>query len=132
MSSEGNCSDASDCAAGADGRCVGHLPAGNCTCSYDACFSDGDCPGGAVCACSGVFSGNACVGSTCAIDADCGVGGFCSPELEHCTGAVLGYFCRTPKDTCIDDADCGDAAHCDARDPSTGIWGCQSLDGCPL
>jgi hypothetical protein len=127
----GSCNSASDCTAGQDPRCVGSLPSGSCSCTYDACFSDADCPAGEVCACSGVYSGNACVGGACRIDADCGVGGFCSPEIEHCTGVVLGYFCRTPKDTCVNDADCGDAVHC-ARDPGTGTWGCQSLDGCPL
>jgi hypothetical protein len=86
---------------------------------------------GGVCACSGVYSGNACVTGSCHIDADCGAEGYCSPEIEHCSGAVTGYFCRTTKDTCTDDKDCGVAAHC-ARDPGSGVWGCQSTDGCPV
>jgi hypothetical protein len=126
----GDCTADSDCKAGADGKCSG-MSLGTCSCTYDACFSDSDCTMGSVCACSGTYSGNTCVASNCKIDADCGVNGFCSPEIEHCTGALLGYFCRTPKDKCTDDADCGDAAHC-ARDSGTGVWGCQSTDGCPL
>ena len=127
------CNTNTDCTGGQDGRCVGSLLTGQCSCTYDACFADTDCPGGGVCACSDVYSGNACVTGACHVDADCGAGGYCSPEIEHCTGAVLGYFCRTAKDTCTDDKDCGDVnvAHC-ARDPGTGVWGCQPLDGCPL
>jgi hypothetical protein len=128
----GWCNSNSDCGNGNDGRCVGTILTGQCSCTYDACFADTDCPGGGVCACSGVYSGNTCVSGSCHVDADCGVGGYCSPEIEHCTGAVLGYYCRTTKDSCGDDADCGVDAHCDARDPGTGVWGCQSLDGCPM
>jgi hypothetical protein len=129
---QGDCTDASDCQAGIDGRCVGSLPSGRCSCTYDACFSDGECPGGEVCACSGSFSGNACVASACYVDADCGASGFCAPEIDHCTSAVLGYFCRTAKDTCTDDSDCGTGSRCE-RSPDAGIWACRlSFDGCPL
>ena len=128
----GWCNSNGDCTAGMDGRCVGTILTGQCSCTYDACFADAErCPTGSVCACSGVFSGNACVTGNCRVDSDCGAGGFCSPTVAPCTGAVEGYFCRTQKDSCTDDKDSGDAAHC-SRDPSTGVWGCQSLDGCPL
>jgi hypothetical protein len=132
MSGTGSCRSHGDCTDGKDGRCVQSLPFARCSCTYDACFADGDCPGGAVCACSGSYSGNACVSGSCHVDADCGAGGYCSPAIEHCTGVVLGYFCRTAKDSCGDDADCGVDAHCNARDPGTGAWRCQSPDGCPL
>ena len=126
------CVDNSDCAAGVDGRCVGSLPSGRCSCAYDACFSDGDCPGSSVCACSGFYSGNACVTGACHVDADCGAAGFCSPETDHCTGAALGYFCRTSRDTCVDDSDCGAGARCE-RSPDAGSWACRLAgDGCPL
>jgi hypothetical protein len=132
LSQEGNCSADADCVAGIDGRCVGFLPQGNCSCTYDACFSDGDCARGEVCACSGSYSGNACVTSACHVDADCGFFGFCSPEADHCTGAVLGYFCRTSRDTCVNDSDCGTGSRCE-RDPDVGIWTCRLAgDGCPL
>ncbi len=129
----GWCNSNADCTSGTDGRCVPSILTAQCSCEYDACFADADCPGGDVCACSGVFSGNACVSGSCRVDADCGAGGFCSPTVDHCSGVITGYFCRTAKDTCTDDKDCGDlyAEHC-ARDPGTGVWGCQSSDGCPM
>jgi hypothetical protein len=127
----GWCNSVSDCTAGQDPRCVGSLPFGNCSCTYDACFSDGDCPAGEICACSGVYSGNACVGGTCEIDADCGAGGYCSPVVDGCSSQVLGYACHTAQDTCSDNTDCPFGASC-APDPSTKAWRCGPANGCPL
>jgi hypothetical protein len=128
----GWCNSVSDCTEGKDPRCVGAIPSGKCSCTYDACFSDRDCPANHVCACSGVYSGNACVAGNCRIDADCGTGGYCSPIIDRCTSGVTGYFCRSSKDACANDGDCGAATpNCD-RDPVTGVWGCQSIHGCVL
>jgi hypothetical protein len=80
------CAKDSDCAAGANGRCVqGGGPACNYFCSYDDCAQDSDCAGQAPCACrasSSDATANTCeAASNCGVDADCGPGGFCSPSL---------------------------------------------------
>jgi hypothetical protein len=91
----------------------------------------GDCPDGNVCVCSGVYGGNTCVARNCRVDADCGDGGYCSPQDAFCYNGAIGYFCHTPKDTCIDDTDCALGARC-VHDAATGAWGCMMGDGCPL
>jgi hypothetical protein len=85
------CATDSDCKDGEDGVCVEETgPARFCDCSYDACFSDDDCPATSVCACAGTYSRNTCLVSTCQVDADCGAGGFCSPVFENCSNVPLG------------------------------------------
>ncbi len=128
--SDVECNDATK---GKNGRCVqsriGYV------CSYDGCFADPDC-GGKVCQCRApakVASTNTnhCLGdSNCAVDGDCGAGGFCSPTLGTCgnyTG-VVAYRCHTPGDQCIDDADCttdGGFGYC-AYNSLTSTWQCSS------
>ena len=80
------CTRDSDCAAGANGRCLqAGGPACDYFCSYDDCAVDSDCTGHVPCACrssSSDTTANKCaIGSNCLIDADCGPGGSCSPSL---------------------------------------------------
>ena len=93
----------SDCTAGQNGRCTRNIrptvggfgiPADyseGTSCSYDECFSDSQCSdGGAPCTCraSGILTeANVCVsGGNCAVDSECGPGGYCSPSaLEGCS-----------------------------------------------
>ena len=136
----GSCGQDSECDAGANGRCGELGPIALLGCSYDGCFQDSDCEGGVPCACresTASRAANVCqTGSNCAVDTDCGPGGYCSPSLVNnlcscestalcpdsgttCTangvavlcacgdGCAHGYFCRTPCDTCVDDSDCG-------------------------
>jgi hypothetical protein len=128
------CKQDGDCTAGTNGRCG---PAGRingCSCSYDQCFADADCPQGSVCECratspSGVGSGtNVCKASNCRVDKDC-PGSYCSPSLGSCGNyfGVVGYFCHTPADKCTDDADCAKQGGGDCRwVPTTGAWLCQT------
>lgn len=125
----GACKSDSECRDGKDGQCVLSLPSGTCSCTYDACFVDSDCSGG-VCACSGHYSGNTCVSGNCRLDADCGRGGYCSPVMAACGGAIIGYQCHTQKDKCVTDAECVDRA-CTFV-PNEGGWACRSAPGCPL
>jgi hypothetical protein len=139
------CSSDAQCAngaSGANGRCIsdnsGSLP--YCTCTYDACAGDADCPSGKTCACHGSAytegAGNTCTASNCRVDSDCGPAGYCSPsvDLSVCNGAgVSGYYCHTSSDECQNDADCpqtpvgpGACAHSIA----TGRWQCTGVPGC--
>ncbi len=120
----------SDCSGGKDGHCI---PASNstaaCACTYDACFSDGDCPAGDLCVCSGSFSGNTCVKGSCRVDADCGPGGFCSPVFPVCSrsGPITDYACHTPADKCFSDSDCSASPSqpvC-AFDSAARVWSCK-------
>ncbi len=129
----------SDCSdAGINGRCASFLGPAGCGCTYDACAGDNDCQTGQTCACHGspytFGGGNLCVPGNCRADADCGVGGYCSPtpalpcnaggENSFCQG--VGYYCHTPKDQCIDDSDCqGVGSPGCLYDPSIGYWTCQ-------
>jgi len=125
----GMCMTDADCTQGGDGRCEVHIPYGGCTCTYDECFSDVDCPNGEVCACSGGYSGNRCVTSGCHVDADCGVGGYCTPIVDACSMAITSYACHQPGDICVADADCGDE-RCEFG-PTSWQWTCVSAPGCP-
>ena len=126
----GPCKSDSDCTDGKDGRCVLSLPIAGCSCTYDQCFEDADCPAGNVCTCGGAYSGNTCVSGSCRVDADCGVGGYCSPVVGGCSSDAMDYACHTPKDTCSDNKDCPFGSSC-APDPSTGVWACGPGNGCP-
>jgi hypothetical protein len=149
----GSCGQDSDCTAGNNGRCGEVGPGGFLRCSYDACFADSDCPGGAPCECRGnAASPNVCqTGGDCAVDSDCGPAGYCSPSLvnslcfcsdsslcgdagDTCTPGQLfctcgdscdhGYFCHTPCDTCVDDSDCEHSGTCNFNSIDHR-WECQ-------
>jgi hypothetical protein len=47
----GACSEDSDCTAGPNGRCGNFGPIAYMACSYDDCFDDSECEGGAPCEC---------------------------------------------------------------------------------
>jgi hypothetical protein len=124
-----DCTLDSECTDGMNGRCISPNvvgPSGGSRCSYDACFSDADCPAGEPCKCRESAASNApnyCVtGGNCRTDSDCGAGGFCSPSLFHIDSSVdgqptsgsgfasFGYFCHTPRDVCVNDSDCDPSA----------------------
>lgn len=119
----GTCWADSDCTdGGTNGRCTGVQLFG---CSYDECFSDEGCPTRIPCICRASPTDNTAnmcaTGSQCAVDSDCGPGGFCSPSpspAASCapgygygwaTGPVPlvgGYACHSAGDTCTNDSDC--------------------------
>lgn len=102
------CRTDADCTAGKNGRCV-PTPGIACApeCTYDTCFSDADCAK-TPCVCRGSASdsaANVCAPGNCAVDADCGAGGYCSPSgLPDRCG--LGYYCHTSSDACANNSDC--------------------------
>ena len=116
------CSSDSQCTAGVNGRCFpleGNITAGGC--SYDECFTDSNCGARTPCICRSSSTdnyANVCfVGGNCAVDSDCGPGGYCSPSMETCYSTnpnveaegLAGpnpYFCHTTSDLCINDSDC--------------------------
>jgi hypothetical protein len=137
--SSSTCSSDSDCInAGANARCVAWLGPNGCSCTSDLCMGDSDCPSGTTCACHGspykFGEGNFCEPGNCKVDADCGMGGYCSPTPAlpcnmngrdlFCQG--LGYYCHTPKDECVDDSDCQGVGFpgC-VYDPSARHWKCE-------
>ncbi|MCA9605859.1 MAG: hypothetical protein KC619_09715 [Myxococcales bacterium] len=132
---DGPCTTDADCAddPANNPRCLAStLGARSNYCSSDACFVDGDCPGGRVCHCREQPSDpNDCTpDGNCVVDADCGEGGWCSPSRGHdrINVGVFGYFCHTPDDECIDDADCG-SSPAEARCvwfPDRSHWACSS------
>jgi hypothetical protein len=124
------CSSDSECTAGVNGRCFpfeGLVGPGGC--SYDECFTDGNCGSKTPCLCrssSTDNSENVCdVAGNCAVDSDCGPGGYCSPSVQIgpnqapnvCWGSTP-YYCHTASDLCINDSDC---APSDAGSPTPGI-----------
>jgi hypothetical protein len=119
--------------AGTNGRC--RYSTGGaifCSCSYDTCLHDTDCPTGETCGCRGspyVSGGNSCVKSDCRVDSDCGAGGYCSPTTGSC-GVLLGYFCHTQKDQCVNDSDCaidgGGLRKC-GYSTTAGYWMCTNV-----
>ena len=129
------CTTHAECTDGINGRCTGS-PRNGYNCSYDQCFSDSEC-GSGPCDCRGArggvgsFGSNHCLQGDCQTDADCGVGGACSPTLGTCGdfGGVVGYYCHTCEDLCTDDSDCpasssGLPGYC-AYDELAGRWACQ-------
>jgi hypothetical protein len=91
------CARDSDCAGGANGRCLqAGGPACSYTGSYDDCTHDSECTGNAPCACrssSSDTASNACAtGRNCRLDSDCGSVGFCSPSL---VGSACQCFSET-------------------------------------
>ncbi len=128
------CSTDAQCTAGADGRCRENSGgAVFCSCTYDTCMQDSDCPAGETCACHGspytFGAGNTCIASNCRVDSDCGPGGYCSPAYATTScGSLLGYFCHTPKDQCVNDSDCSGLPQMCTY--SSGIWQCKSYGLC--
>jgi hypothetical protein len=128
----GRCARDADCAGGKNGRCMSSRV--GFSCSYDACTTDADCPGDRVCDCGSALSttnareANRCLKSNCHVDADCGAGGYCSPSLSDCGNysGIMGYFCRTAKDTCVNDSDCTDGGdgYC-AWQETVARWQCS-------
>jgi hypothetical protein len=149
----GGCTSDSQCTAGVNGRCFpfqGLVGPGGC--SYDECFTDSNC-GPRPCLCrssSADNSANVCdVGGNCAVDSDCGPGGYCSPSVRILPNQVpnvcLGsnpYYCHTASDLCINDSDCapldagpptsspGPTYAC-AYNPPDNRWECTTA-GCAL
>jgi hypothetical protein len=122
------CLSNADCVEnGRSGTCTSTAGMTACQCSYDLCTSDGDCHGGA-CLCESLFIGNVCVGGGCRVDADCGVGGFCSPNPNLC-GGLGDLQCHTPRDQCLDDADCLPSQLC-GFEPTIKAWKCQFPAAC--
>ena len=117
-----SCFSDSQCKGGVNGRCFpgeGLVSAGGC--SYDECFADSGCGAKTPCICrssSTDNSANICdVGGNCAVDSDCGPGGYCSPSMEACYSTIPDveaegssgpnpYYCHTSSDLCINDSDC--------------------------
>ena len=119
-----SCSSDSQCTDGVNGRCFpweGLVSQGGC--SYDECFTDSNCGARTPCLCrssSTDNSANMCdIGGNCAVDSDCGPGGYCSPSMETCYstnpeaevegrnyGGPNPYYCHTASDLCINDSDC--------------------------
>ena len=113
-----SCSSDSQCTDGVNGRCFpweGLVGLGGC--SYDECFTDSNCGSKIPCLCrasSTDNSANVCdVAGNCAVDSDCGPGGYCSPSVQIlpgqppnvCWGSAP-YYCHTPSDLCVNDSDC--------------------------
>lgn len=99
-SARATCARDSDCAFGANGRCLqAPGPACGYYCSYDNCTQDSDCAANAPCACrssnSDIGPNTCATGSNCRVDADCGPGGFCSPSLVGSScGCNSEIFCH--------------------------------------
>jgi hypothetical protein len=128
------CATDPDCVEGGpNGRCVpgirdtGGASDAACRCVYDRCASDDNCRGQGPCQCTALEVGNSCLTGNCAVDADCGVGGFCSPVADPCTGIVSGYWCHTPRDTCVDNTDCAGQCTYVATDAR---WECVTPPPC--
>lgn len=127
------CHTDADCTAGQNGRCLrlsnhgSHGPSLEASrCSYDACFSDADCPDAprATCWCgraSGavVGEGHSCTGGECAADADCGEG-------RYCRRGANGRFCHAPADECMEDQPCPAPEQSCQRAPD-GIYRCSAM-----
>jgi hypothetical protein len=106
----GTCMTDFDCTAGVNGRCTAVQ---TFDCTYDTCFEDSDCPPRTPCTCRPAALSkrpNGCAtGSNCAMDSDCGSGGYCSPSPSpkfNCYNYAPLYYCHTPQDECTNDSDC--------------------------
>jgi hypothetical protein len=108
VGSAAQCLRDADCTEGDNGRCEDFR--GFWQCTYDECFTDGDCSERGPCQCEGGFwsESNACLAGNCRTDSDCGPGGYCSPTFGDCGNyaGVIAYYCHTPDDRCMDDEDC--------------------------
>jgi hypothetical protein len=111
------CSSDSQCTNGVNGRCFSWGGLGD-GCSYDECFTDSNCGSKIPCLCRSSSTdnrANVCdVAGNCAVDSDCGPGGYCSPSVQVvpdqrpnvCSGLLTPYYCHTASDLCINDSDC--------------------------
>ncbi|MFI5302575.1 MAG: hypothetical protein ACHREM_31175 [Polyangiales bacterium] len=136
----GGCHGDAECPiwSGWTSRCAGATATTGGTCTFDACHTDSDCTGGAVCGCQGSVrgwagssAGNACIPADCRTDADCGFAGHCSASAGGGGPfyGIGGYYCHTAQDECTKDADCCNAtpgAYC-AYDPTKKHWACSSV-----
>ena len=123
-----------DCTTGTNGRC--NASGGGALtnyCSYDACFTDGECSLSTACRCrESAGDANVCVAGNCLVDADCGAGGYCSPsrDFERINLGVGAFWCHTSADECVNDEDClvdaGPAARC-TWFPARLHWACSSM-----
>jgi len=130
------CSQDSQCTAGTNGRCIESMGGAlYCSCSYDTCQVDTNCPAGQLCACHGSpylgGNGNTCEPGNCRVDSDCGPQGYCSPSGGGGCGGLGGYYCHTSKDTCVNDSDCASQGPdiC-AWSAGDGRWECQQEELC--
>ncbi len=128
------CAVDADCTAGNNGRCNGSR-GGALTnyCSYDACFTDGECTLSEACRCrESTGDANVCVAGNCLLDGDCGAGGYCSPSrgFDRINLGVDGFWCHTRADECVDDEDCAVDGGSDARCtwfPARLHWACSTM-----
>ena len=118
------CTSDGDCTAGSNGRCNavgGPIAVCGATCSYDACFTDRDCPDNQACDCRATSASlaNSCLtGGNCRVDSDCGEGG-----AGYCSPSQIDSFCFCPST-----ALCGDSgASCYAGDQQVS---CSCGDSC--
>jgi hypothetical protein len=111
------CTRNADCTAGRNGRCV--VTETSSACVYDACVTNADCPGVAICECGET---NRCVAEGCTIDRDCGHGGYCSPSA-CAKGDGVPHYCHTTDDECLDDEDCPGIGVCRYQ-ASSRTWRC--------
>ena len=130
------CTSSSECTAGLDGSCDLF---GVCTCTYDACLSDGDCGSdtSSACDCDAAPGGAGstgspmrCVAANCRVDSDCGPAGYCSPSVSGGCGTVAGVFCHTTDDECGNDSDCAAPTNACMYLPELGHWACGFRSGC--
>lgn len=119
------CSKNADCT-GLGAHCVVR---GNTTvCAADACTTNAQCPGVAVCECS--TTANYCVADGCHVDADCGHGGYCSPS--GCSSSAANdapHYCHTTSDECLEDSECAGAGVCRYQSASK-TWRCTTAGTC--
>jgi hypothetical protein len=133
---DGMCMSDSDCTMGTNGRCNESTGGALfCSCRYDACATDTDCPTGQLCACHGSAyaggDGNTCVQGNCRVDSDCGATGYCSPSAGGGCGGLSGYYCHTANDTCVNDSDCNPEGAEDCQYKATDQrWECTMEDLC--
>ncbi|HEX4404691.1 MAG TPA: hypothetical protein VH560_07675 [Polyangia bacterium] len=79
---------------------------------------------GQACACNEIGIGNTCVPAPCAVDSDCGAGGFCGPIVKVCASpAIVAYQCYSSRDQCVLDADCPTNEECVALPGEA--WACH-------
>jgi hypothetical protein len=131
----GMCSSDSACTMGTNGRCTtsyGGVP--NCSCSYDSCQHDTDCPAGQLCVCHGSLynpGGNTCMPGNCRVDADCN-GRACSPSIAPMgCGGIGGYYCHVAADECTNDSDCQPGLNVCTFDANAAHWKCTQELLCP-
>jgi hypothetical protein len=104
------CDEDSDCDERSGGVCITtRVPAGysNHSCRYDACRSDADCKGEALCVPAGVIAPVArCVRASCRSNADCGGDGRCRMMLLRPGSDARRFGCVGAGDPCDVDRPC--------------------------